>query len=76
MPCSYKSNLRRELSPGGELQAISAMFEKDMLAFEGQPRDVLAIRELLVSPGYFGSVDAFNTHMRAKLVGLLSEHFA
>ena len=77
VPRSYKSDLRRQLPPGGERAALGAMFAgKDLLAFEGQPADVRAIRELLVTKGYFGSADAFNARMRDKLVSVLAEHLA
>jgi hypothetical protein len=59
-----------------EKEQIRDMFaSRDMLAFQGQPQDVQAIRELLVSDGYYGSADAFNEHMRLKLIELLSKHF-
>jgi hypothetical protein len=48
---------------------------KDLLAFEGRPEDVREIQQLLVSEGHFGSAEAFNAHMRAKLTALLSAHF-
>ncbi len=77
VPCSYFGSLSRQLPRGEEQAAIRAMFaSRNMLAFEGMPRDVQAIQQLLVSEGYFGSAEAFNTQMRAKLVALLSEHFA